>query len=65
MYTSLLADSGVLLAKAVQNEPLATLREAVAVHERLRGQLFLIDDVQAQPAHIWAEVQEIVGKHAI
>lgn len=65
MYKSLLADAGVLLAKSVQNEPPAVLREYIEAHERLRGQLFLIDDVHATPARIWTEVRKLVGDHAI
>jgi hypothetical protein len=64
-YTSLLADAAVLLAQSVQAVPSAKLAEAVQHHERLRGQLWLEDAIQSEPARIWKEALQAINGHAI
>jgi hypothetical protein len=65
IYTSLLADAATVLACAVHDRSLAQLRQAVQGHERLRGQVWLQDPVQAESTRIWGEAVRAINEHAI
>jgi hypothetical protein len=59
LYRLLLADAAVLLALAVSDPPApGQLGAAVRQHERLRGQLYLVDAVQGESESAW----ELVGR---
>ena len=65
IYTSLLADAATVLACAVQGQSSAQLLEAAKRHERLRGQVWLQDEVESESSRIWSEAFRGINGHAI
>jgi hypothetical protein len=65
VYKSLLADAAALLAHAAKGDSSASLQEAATTHERLWGQLWLLDPAYKEPSGLWRVAHEAIVGHVI
>jgi hypothetical protein len=65
IYSTLLADGGILLAMATRGEPVSGLIAAAAKHERLWGHTWLQDGAYQAPLQQWQAAKGRISGSAI
>jgi hypothetical protein len=65
VYTSLLADAAVLLARAAIGDSPESLRDAAKAHERLWGHTWLADPAYEKPSGLWQTALRAINGNVI